>query len=128
MKEEDKDFWKNHLSYANEHKVRPNDSLATLGDSVLDLIVAEYFYYKNLSSGQITLKRSKLVSDENLARVAKRIGFDKELRLSKGADHQGARENVQVLEQIFEAHVGFKYLHEGLEKTREYIMRILIEE
>ena len=127
MENENKDFWKNHQSYAKEHHLKSNESLSTLGDSVLDLIVAEYFYEKNYSSGQITLERSKIVSDRNLAKIAKKIGFDKKLRLGKGTEKLGGRDHIEILEQIVEAYIGFIYLNEGLEVAREFVKQTLIE-
>ena len=120
------DFWKNHSSYAHEFGLKSNDTLATLGDAVIDLIVVEYFYNKNYSCGEITRERSERVSDKYFAMIAKKIGFDKELRLGKGTENQDGRNNEKILEQIFEAYIGFKYLTEGLEKTRDLVIDLLI--
>ena len=54
------------------------------------------------------------------------IELDKELRLGKGMMKQEGRDNEKILEQIFEAYIGFKYLTEGLEKTRDLVIDILI--
>ncbi|MFX0134279.1 MAG: ribonuclease III domain-containing protein [Candidatus Hodarchaeota archaeon] len=126
IKEENIDFWKNHSSYAYQYGVKSNDSLATLGDAVIGLIVVEYFYEKNLTSGDITIEKSKRVSDENFAKIAKKIELDKELRLGKGMEKQKGRDNEKILEQIFEAYIGFKYLTEGLEKTKNLVIDYLI--
>ena len=47
IREENTDFWRNHSSYAYQYGVKSNDSLATLGDAVIGLIVVEYFYEQN---------------------------------------------------------------------------------
>ena len=127
MTDENIDFWKNHSSYAGQNHLKSNESLATLGDSVLDLIVAEFFYKKNMSCGQITLERSKIVSDRNLAKVAKNIGFDKELRLGKGTEKMGGRDHVEILEEIVEAYIGFIYLTQGLNEAKEWVYENLLK-
>lgn len=127
MNEENIDFWKNHSSYAYQHGVKSNESLATLGDAVIGLIVVEYFYNKNLTSGDITIEKSKRVSDKYFAKIAKKIGLDKELRLGSGMEKQKGRNNEKILEEIFEAYFGFKYLSEGLEHTRNLVIDLLIK-
>lgn len=127
IEDENIDFWKNHASYAYEFGVKSNEALATLGDAVIGLIVVEYYYNQGLTSGEITIEKSKRVSDKYFVKIAKKIGFDKQLRLGSGMEKQDGRNNEKILEEIFEAYFGFKYLTEGLEKTRNSVIDFLVK-
>src|SRR4029077_9578176 len=71
-----------------------NQRLEFLGDAVLQLIFTEYLFerYPNLSEGQLTKIRARIVSREGLRVLAERIGVGKYLMLGRGEESSGGRE------------------------------------
>lgn len=89
-----------------------------LGDSVLNLVVANFVFHKypDKDEGFLTRIRTKLVNGKTLAYLAKKINLNKFLIISKNVENIGGRDNDRFLEDIFEAFIcsinldlGFKY-------------------
>ena len=88
-----------HRSYLNEHrdyKLEHNERLEFLGDAVLELIVTEYFYenYEN-PEGDLTNWRAALVNGEMLSRIAKELGVEEFLLMSRG-EVKGYRQSAPI--------------------------------
>jgi len=80
-----------HSSYAHEHPgqgFKDNEILEFLGDSVVGLILADLLFsnYPGLSEGQLSKLKSILVSTNSLARLAKKLGLDKQIKFGKGEE------------------------------------------
>ena len=77
-----------HTSYANEakHGVRHNERLEFLGDSVLQIVSADYLFhaYADRPEGDMTRIRSSLVSEGALFPFAQEINLGDYLRLGLG--------------------------------------------
>jgi len=119
-----------HRSYLNEHPdfyLDHNERLEFLGDAVLELIVTEHLYrnYK-VPEGELTNWRAALVNAQNLARIAKNLGFEDYLLLSKGEAQDTGKARQYILANTFEAFLGGLYLDQGLEKTREFVKTHLL--
>lgn len=119
-----------HRSYLNEVKsaLSSNERLEFLGDSILSLVISSYLY--NLrpkdSEGELTNLRAYVVKTNSLARVAKKLKLGEHLKLSKGEEASGGRENLQLLANTYEALLGAIYLDQGFESVREFISRTLL--
>ncbi len=112
-----------HTSYVNENRnagLTDNERLEYLGDAVLDFLVAEWLFreYPNLTEGQMTELRARLVREDTLARLAQRIHLGEHLRLGKGEADSGGRFRSHNLCAAFEALVGAVYLDAGLDAVR----------
>ncbi|RLC40220.1 MAG: ribonuclease III [Candidatus Nealsonbacteria bacterium] len=119
-----------HRSYLNEHPdfyLDHNERLEFLGDAVLELIVTEHLYrnYK-VPEGELTNWRAALVNAQNLARIAKNLGFEDYLLLSKGEAQDTGKARQYILANTFEAFLGSLYLDQGLEKAREFVKTHLL--
>lgn len=119
-----------HSSYAYEHpdeSPRDNEVLEFLGDSVLGLIVADYFYhiYPESSEGDLSKYKSLAVSTDFLAHLARKIGLNNFLFLGKGEEKSGGRKKKTILAGAFEALVGAIYLDRGFEEARAFLFRLL---
>ncbi len=124
-----------HRSYLNEHRdydLEHNERLEFLGDAVLELVVTEYLYknYPN-PEGELTNWRAALVNGEMLAKIAKKIGAEEYLLMSKGEAKDTGRARQYLLANAFEAIVGAIYLdqkEEGFQKSKEFIEKnVLVE-
>ena len=101
-----------HRSYAYEHNAIPdNERLEFLGDAVLGCAAADFLYerFPNESEGELSKKKSFLVSGKELSRRADGMGLRGLIRLGRGEESSGGRERDSVLGSTLEALVGSLY-------------------
>ncbi len=115
-----------HSSYANEKQLSRdcNERLEFLGDSVLGVITAEYFYHnaKHLPEGEMTKKRAACVCEKSLYNFAKEIGLGKYIFLGRGEENTGGRNRASILADAFEAVIAAIYLDGGLDEVRKFVL------
>jgi len=99
-----------------------NERLEFLGDSVLNLVVAEALFeaHPEWREGELTRVRARLVSREHMARVGATVELGKHLRLSKGEDRSGLRRKSTVLSNTMEAVMGALFVDGGLDPVRAF--------
>lgn len=109
-----------HRSFALEN----NERLEFLGDSVLNLAIAEALYAKfpRAKEGQLSRLRAKLVCGETLAELAQELGFGPFLRLGSGELKSGGARRASILADSVEAVLGAIYLDGGYGQVRPLIM------
>jgi len=119
-----------HRSYLNEVKSvkESNERLEFLGDAVLGFIVSSSLYRSRVrdTEGDLTNLRSYIVKTESLAKAASALDLGKYLRLSRGEEITGGRQNPQLLANTFEALLGAIFIDQGLEKAEELVNRFLL--
>lgn len=115
------------LTHASTGRDEDNERLEFLGDTVLDLVVAEELFHRHaeLDEGALTEFKSEVVSRRALADAAREIGLEKHLVVGSGL--RGRALPRSVLANVFEAIVGALYLDAGLERCREWILETLAE-
>src|SRR6056297_667550 len=122
-----------HRSYLNEHpgfQLTNNERLEFLGDAVLELIVTEYLYknYDN-DEGELTNWRASLVNANILSKIAKRLGIEDFLLLSKGeAKDKNTKARKFILADAMEAVIGAIYLDQGYDVTVMFIEENILSE
>jgi ribonuclease-3 len=121
-----------HRSYLNENPkagVSHNERLEYLGDAVLELIVSEELYEKfpKEPEGQLTVLRAALVNYQILAKVAESIGLQDFIMMSRGERKDTGRAREVILANAIEAVIGAMYLDQGLEKTRVFVKKFVME-
>lgn len=119
-----------HSSYANERKAKKlkyNERIEFLGDSVLSLTISEYLYrmYPNLPEGELTVTRSKIVCENSLSQCAADIGLGEFLLLGKGEELSGGRKKISILSDAFEALIGAIYIDGGFETAKAFILKYM---
>lgn len=121
-----------HRSYLNEtsEKLESNERIEFLGDSILSFVVSSYIFerYPNLAEGELTNLRSVLTNTETLAIVSKKLGLGEYLKLSKGEEIGGGRENKTILANTLESLIGGIFLDQGIEKVKEFIQGTILRE
>ncbi len=121
-----------HRSYLNENRgfgLPHNERLEFLGDAVLELAATEYLY-KNYDhpEGELTNFRSALVNYKMLSDIAKRLGLEKFLLMSRGEAKDMGRARQVILANCIEAVIGAMYLDAGYQVSTNFIAReILVE-
>ena len=122
-----------HRSYLNENPkfyLGNNERLEFLGDAVLELIVTEYLYqkYPKKSEGELTNWRAALVNAKMLSGIAKDLGFNDFLLLSRGEARETGKARQYILANTFEAFIGGLYLDQGHKVCQQFIEKYLIKE
>lgn len=120
-----------HRSYLNERKsdrLAHNERIEFLGDAVLELIVTEYLFntYPQRPEGELTSFRAAIVKTDSLASEAKKLGFGKYLKMSKGEEATGGKDKDYLLANTFEALLGAIYLDQGYEIAKKFINEHLL--
>lgn len=104
-----------------------NESLEFLGDAVLGLAVADWLYAQvpNLSPGQYTQMRARVVNKRSLAAVAESLSLGTYVRMGRGEETAGGRHRPGLLADCFEAMVGAVFLDAGWSAARDFAVRSL---
>lgn len=120
-----------HRSYINENPrfaLGHNERLEFLGDSVLELIVTKFLYYKypDHSEGDLTAYRSALVNTISIGEAANRLGFNDYLKLSKGESKDLGKARMSILADTYEAFLGAMYLDIGYDECIKWVSKTLL--
>lgn len=119
-----------HSSFSNENKkekLKNNERLEFLGDSVLGLIISEYLFshYANLEEGQLTKIRAKIVCEASLGSASKALRLGEFMMFGRGEELTGGRERTSILSDAFEALIAAIFLDGGMEQARAFVLRRL---
>jgi len=106
-----------------------NERLEFLGDAVLDVIVAEYLFFKfpKENEGVLSKIRASLVNEDGFTRLAKHIDLGKYLYISSAEENNNGRTKPSLLSNAFEALMGAIYLESGLKEVEKIIIKLLEE-
>lgn len=120
-----------HRSYLNESRenIYSNERLEFLGDSILSFIVSSHIYakYPHDNEGDLTNLRSILTNTETLSQIGKIMELGKYLRLSKGEESGGGRNNKSLLANTFEALLGGVFLDQGIEAAKALVTETILK-
>lgn len=96
------------------------ERLEWIGDSVLDLLVAEDLMVAlpNQREGCLSQARTDVVCRQNLALAARSQHLGRHLRVSTNAERDRVRENERTLADTVEAIIGAAHTDGGLEAAR----------
>ncbi|MBS3818619.1 ribonuclease III [bacterium] len=119
-----------HSSYAYEHKeenLSDNEVLEFLGDSVLELVVADYLFthFPHLSEGDLSKLKSIVANTNTLSQFAKKNKLDKHLLLGKGEQKNKGSHKKTILAGAFEALIAAIYRDGGFESAKKFIINHL---
>lgn len=119
-----------HRSYLNENKSHGyphNERSEFLGDAVLELVVTDYLFthYPN-PEGEMTAWRAALVNGEMLARVARTIGIEEFLLMSKGEAKDTGKARDYLLANAVEALIGALYRDQGYDAAKDFILAKIV--
>ncbi|MEO1096002.1 MAG: ribonuclease III [Cyanobacteria bacterium J06638_28] len=116
-----------HKSYAREHPAAgaDNERLEFLGDAMLTFLCGEFLFqrYPQKAEGDLTSLRASLVDATQLGKFGIQLQLHHHLRLGRGVEGSGGRQNPRLLGSAFEALVGALFLDQGslVEPVREFV-------
>jgi ribonuclease III len=104
---------------------RSNERLEFLGDSILNLVVADYLYhhFPQAEEGELTKIRSRLVNRKALAAYAKAIHLSDFILMSPSAAQSIGKGYDAITADTFEAIIAAIYLDGGIQPAREFVER-----
>ena len=111
-----------HRSFAADH----NERLEFLGDSVLNLAVADLLYQRlsALPEGDLSRIRANLVKQETLHQLAVGLGLPEVVRLGEGEVRSGGSRRPSILADALEALIGAVYLDAGYAAAQALVQRL----
>ena len=117
-----------HSSYANEHRAKADyERLEFLGDSVVDLVIADYLYScENEDEGEMTKVRASYVCENALYEYATNLGLNKYIKVGRGEEKEGGKYKKAIVADIFEALMGAIYLDLGYATARRTVLNIIV--
>ncbi len=111
-----------HRSFSADH----NERLEFLGDSVLNLAVADLLFQR-LSAwpeGDLSRVRANLVTQDPLHRLAVELGLPDVIRLGEGEARSGGHKRPSILADALEAIIGAVYLDAGFTAAQSLVHRL----
>ena len=92
---------------------------------MLNIIISSIFLIHNKDEGFLTKLKIRTVCGENLSELSKKIGFQKFLIISDHIDRIcDGRNNVNILEDVFESFIGALYLDQGDKFVDNFIISV----
>lgn len=104
-----------------------NERYEFLGDSILNFTIAEYLYerYPKENEGFLTRMRTKLVNGKMLAYLSDLIGLNKYVLISKQIEDCDGRNNMNILEDLFESFIAAIFFDKGIECAKRWIANVI---
>jgi ribonuclease-3 len=113
-----------------EARTLHNEAFEFVGDSVLGLVVADALFrsHPEVTEGELSRMKHRLVSTQTLARVARRLQLGEFLRVGRGEEKTGGRRKRALLADTFEALLAAVFLDGGYDEARRFVERALRSE
>lgn len=117
-----------HRSFVNEQPEEDlvdNERLEFLGDAVLSLVVSHVLMerFPEMTEGDLSRTRAGLISEPQLAKLARSVELGSLIQLGKGENLSGGRDKSSILSDTFEAVVAAIYLDGGFQAVFDVITR-----
>lgn len=118
-----------HRSCLNQSGVTESyERLEFLGDAILEMMISVYLFNKfpNKMEGYLTAARSAIVRTESLSEVSQKNHFNDFIRMSKGEESTGGRQNSSILEDVIESLIGALFIDGGLETSQDFFEKFIL--
>jgi len=119
-----------HSSCLNEPQMgylKSNESLAWLGDALINWVVSEHIFNPEYKKNMLTDCRKAYVNKKFLASLSKKHCLGHALIMTGGEEKEGGRYNQKNLHTVFEAIVGALYLDQGFDVANQYIIKTCVQ-
>lgn len=114
-------------SHASDNDILSNERMEFLGDSVLDVIIAEQLYrdHPEMNEGELTKTKALLVNESTLAEIGSQIKLNKFLLLAPEEARAGGRERPSIISDALESVIAAVFLDGGLEAARAVVLQLI---
>lgn len=117
-----------HKSFANESSFPISSSyerLEFLGDSILNLVVAEHLFLiePNSSEGELSQRKSQWVSQKSCAQTLHNLDLSRYMLTGKGEQLKKISQQEAVQADLFESIVGALFLDQGWDAAKDFVMK-----
>lgn len=104
------------------------ERLEFLGDAILEMLISTYLFdkYPNKMEGYLTSARSAIVRTESLSKICVQNHFNDYIRMSKGEESTGGRQNSSILEDVIESLIGALYQDGGLPAAKAFFESFIL--
>lgn len=119
----DRDLTQQALTHRSM-SAKNNERLEFLGDSLLNLIMAESLYrsFPSLREGELSRLRAGLVNGETLAALARELEIGNFIRLGVGEQKSGGADRDSILADTMESIIGAIYLDANFEQCKKTVL------
>ena len=109
-----------HRSFGNHN----NERLEFLGDSLVNMIIAEYLYnhFARAREGQLSRLRARMVKGVTLAEIGREFELGQYLRLGSGEKKSGGFRRDSILADAVESIIAAMYLDSDFDTCRERVL------
>jgi dsRNA-specific ribonuclease len=113
-----------------ELRKRCNERFEFYGDTVFKTDCAKYLMmrYPDEDEGFMTKLKTKIENKETLASFSRIVGLDKYLIISAQTESTSARTGDKLLEDVFEAFMGYLAFEAGYEVCENFVFQLLESE
>lgn len=110
-----------HRSFGNQN----NERLEFLGDSIVNMVIAEYLYqsFERAREGQLSRLRARMVKGVTLAEIGREFELGQYLRLGSGELKSGGFRRDSILADAVESIIGAIYLDSDFDTCRAQVLR-----
>lgn len=110
-----------HRSFGNQN----NERLEFLGDSIVNMVIAEHLYhhFEKAREGQLSRLRARMVKGVTLAEIGREFDLGRYLRLGSGELKSGGYRRESILADAVESIIGAIYLDSDFETCRQQVLR-----
>lgn len=115
-----------HSTYANTFKIKNNQRLEFLGDSVLGLSVANWLFENSDDrEGKLSTTKSHIVNEKNLCVVLDQMEVSDFLLVNKGKKDQELKTLPSVKADLFESILGAIFLDSNFKTANKWVLKTL---
>lgn len=111
------------------HSARHNERLEFLGDSVLNLAVAQLLFrrLKDVPEGDLSRARASLVRQDTLFHLALSLDLPSVIRLGEGEMRSGGHRRPSILADALEALIGAVFMDAGYAPAEAFVLRLFAD-
>lgn len=112
-------------SSAVDNRLQSNERLEFLGDAILGVVICQTLFerFPEYLEGDLTKIKSRLVSRETCARLCRKLGLQKHLKVGKGMIASRALSG-SVAAGVLETVIAAIYIDGGFDAARDFIRKI----
>jgi ribonuclease-3 len=112
-------------SSAVDNRLQSNERLEFLGDAVLAVVICQTLFerFSDYLEGDLTKIKSRLVSRETCAKISRKLGLHKFLKVGKGMISSKALSG-SLAAGVLETVIAAIYIDGGFDAARDFILRV----